>query len=106
LSKYERILRTGDFVERVLRESEEGMGYRIRPAERDKRIRSVMEEECRKGEVEFEELRMGSRRGKIPRVRSDIAKRLVKELGMSLAEAARLLGVCTSAICRVMKTKA
>jgi putative transposase len=102
----QRILGTGDFVERVLRESEEGMGYRIRPAERDKKIRSVMEEECLKGEVEFEELRMGSRRGKIPKVRSDIAKRLVKELGMSLAEAARLLGVCTSAICRIMKTKA
>jgi hypothetical protein len=48
LSKYERILGTGDFVERVLRESEGGMGYRIRPAERDKRVRSVMEEECGK----------------------------------------------------------
>jgi hypothetical protein len=60
----------------------------------------------RKGEVEFEELRMGSRRGKIPRVRSDIAKRLVKELGLSLAEAACQLGVYTSAICRIMKTRA
>jgi len=100
----ERILGTGDFVERVLRESGEGMGHRISRAERDKRIRGVMEEECREGEVEIEELRMGSRRGEIPRVRSEIAKRLVKELGMSLAEAARLLGVSTSAICRIMKT--
>ena len=100
----QRILGTGDFVERVLRESEEGMDHRISAAERDKRIRSVVDEECEKGEVEFEELRMGSRRGRIPRVRWEIAKSLVKELGVSLAETARLLGVSTSAICRIMKT--
>ena len=64
-----------------------------------------MDEECQKGEVEAEQLRMGNRRGKIPTVRSETAKRLVKELGMSLAEAAHLLVVSTSSICRIMKTK-
>jgi predicted transcriptional regulator len=45
---------------------------------------------------------MGSRRGSVPRVRSEIAERLVKELGMSLAAAARLLGVSTSAISKIL----
>lgn len=45
----------------------------------------------------------GSLRGSIPRVRSEIAERLVKELGMSLAEVARLLGVPTSAISKILK---
>ena len=38
----------------------------------------------------------------IPRVRSEIAERLVKDLGMSLAEVARLLGVSTLAISKIL----
>ncbi|MFB3887684.1 MAG: hypothetical protein ACE144_20890, partial [Thermodesulfobacteriota bacterium] len=55
---------------------------------------------------ELKELRMGSRRGEIPRVRSGIAQRLVKELGVPLAEVARLLGVSTSAISKIMQRRA
>ena len=47
-----------------------------------------------------------SLRGEIPRVRSEIAQRLVKELGMSLAEVARLTGVSTSAISKIIKRRA
>jgi len=39
---------------------------------------------------------------RIPRVRSEIAERLVKELAMSLAEVARLLSVSTSAISKIL----
>jgi predicted transcriptional regulator len=39
---------------------------------------------------------------RIPRVRSEIAERLVKELGMSLAEVARLLGVSTLAVSKIL----
>lgn len=42
------------------------------------------------------------RRGRIPRVRSEVVERLVKELGISLAEVARLLGVSTSAIFMIL----
>jgi len=99
----QRILGTGDFVERVLRESEETVRHRFRPLGRSKRIETILKEACEKGKIEFEELRMGSRRGEIPRVRSEIAHQLVKELGMSLAEVARLLGVSTSAISKLMQ---
>ena len=58
-------------------------------AERSKRIDAILKEECRRGKIHLEELRMGSRRGEIPRVRSKIAQRLIRELGMSLAEVAR-----------------
>jgi predicted transcriptional regulator len=46
--------------------------------------------------------RIGNRRGRVPGLRSEIAERLVKELGMSLADVARLLRVSTSAISRVL----
>ena len=45
----------------------------------------------------------GSRLERNPRVRSETAERLVKELGTSLAEVARLLGVSTSAISKILQ---
>jgi len=102
----QRILGTGDFVEKVLSESGEPLRRQISPMERSKRIRNILEEECQKGKIDLEELRMGSRRGDIPQIRSEIAQRLIKELGMSLAEVARLSGVSTSAISKIMKRRA
>lgn len=102
----QRILGTGDFVQRVLSESGEPLRHRFSPAERSKRIEALLKEECQKGKIELEEVQMGSRRGEIPRVRLEIAKRLVKELGMSLAGVARLLGISTSAISKIMKRRA
>jgi len=46
---------------------------------------------------------MGSRRGEIPRVRPETAERLIRQLGMSLAGVARLLGVSTSAISKILQ---
>ena len=98
-----RILGTGDFVERVLSESGQPLRYRLSPVERRKKVETILKQECQKGNIELEELRMGSRRGEIPQVRSTIAQQLVKTFGMSLAEVARLLGVSTSAISRIMQ---
>jgi putative transposase len=103
ISGDERILGTGDFVERVLSESEEALQGRFRPADRHRKIETILKEQSQRGKIELEELRRGSRRGKIPRVRLEIARQLVKELGMSLAEAARLFGVSTSAISKMMQ---
>jgi putative transposase len=99
----QRILGTGDFVERVLSESEEPLHRRFSHTERSKRIETILKEACQKGKIELGELRMGSRRGEIPQVRSEIAQQLVKTLGMSLAEVARLLGVSTSAISKILQ---
>ncbi len=102
----QRILGTGDFVERLLSESAGSLRYQHSLLERRKRGETILKEECQKGNIGIEELQMGSRRSRIPQVRSIIAQRLVKELGMSLAEVARLLGVSTSAISRVMQRDA
>jgi len=101
----QRILGTGDFVERVLSESEKPLRNQFSPTERSRGIGKILEEECQKARIEIEELRTGSRRGDIPRVRSEIAQRLIKELGISLAEVARQSGVSTSAISKIMKRR-
>jgi putative transposase len=106
ISGDQRILGTGDFVERVLNESSQPLGQRISAGERSKRAEIIVKEECGRREIAFEELRMGSRRGEIPQVRSELAERLIKELGMSLAGVARLLGVSTSAISKILQRTA
>jgi len=103
ISGDQRILGTGDFVERVLNESSQPLGHRISAGELSKRGEVIVKGECRRGKIAFEELRRGSRRGEIPRVRSEIAERLIKELGMSLAGVARLLGVSTSAVSKMLQ---
>ena len=54
--------------------------------------------------VPTEKIKGGSRRRKASRVRARIAIGLVKKHGVSLAEAARQLGVSTSAISNILKT--
>ena len=47
-------------------------------------------------------MNQGSRRGRIPQVRSGIAERLAKELRMPLTEVAKLSAVSTSAISKIL----
>ena len=68
--------------------------------DQSERVGAILEGECQKRKISREEQRMGSRRGGIPQVRHEVADRLIKELSMLLAEVARLLGACTSAIRR------
>jgi putative transposase len=98
-----RILGKGDFVERILSESDRPMRMRLSPMERSGKIEYILSEECRRGKIDLEELRMGCRRRETSRVRAEIVERLIRELGMSLAEVARSVGVSTSAISKIIR---
>jgi predicted transcriptional regulator len=50
-----------------------------------------------------EELQRGGRRGPLSAVRADLARHLVAGLGLSLAQAARHLGVSTTAIFKILR---
>jgi DNA-binding MarR family transcriptional regulator len=47
----------------------------------------------------------GSRRGNISEIRSRIVIRLVKELGIPLAEIGRQLGITTSSVSKILSRK-
>jgi DNA-binding Xre family transcriptional regulator len=98
----QRILGTGDFVERMVKESAEQMEPWRNLIDRGKRAKEIIETICEMRRVNVEELRMGSRRGTLSRVRSEIAEKLIVRLGMPLAEVARALGVSTSAISKLL----
>src|SRR4030042_193286 len=63
----------------------------------------IIKEMCKKEGVGEGELRLGGQARRVSRVRSKIAWRLSRECGISLAEIARDLGVCTSAIATAVR---
>jgi REP element-mobilizing transposase RayT len=99
----ERILGGGAFVERVLKEAQEKAKRPYRTRERKKSVKELIAERCRDGHVSVQELRAGSRRGVISRVRAEIAGCLVDRYGLPLAEVARQVGVSTSAISKTLR---
>ena len=58
-------------------------------------------EVCEKEGVYIKELRGGGRRGRLSKIRAQLSMELVIDFGLALAEAARQLGVTTSAISKV-----
>lgn len=98
----ERILGEGDFVQEILKEAEEKYLRQLKLRQGGFSIAEIIRQECKKSKISVEELRGGSRRRKVSRVRSAIARRSSKELGLSGAEIARHLGVNTSSINRAI----
>jgi putative transposase len=98
----ERILGSGDFVHAVLKEAEEQQLRQIKLRRGGLTFAKVVEQEVEKSQISANELKAGSRRKAVSETRAKIARRAVDELGLSCAEIARHLGVCTSSISRVI----
>jgi putative transposase len=98
----ERILGLGDFVDAILKEVEEKGRRQIKLRWTDKSISQIVEEECKRGRASANELKGGSRRREVSRIRARIARRGMEELGLSMAEIARHVGVTTSSIAKAV----
>lgn len=98
----ERILGSGDFVNDILKEAEEKTWRQLKLRQSGKTLSMIIEEECRRGGVSSNELKGGGRRRKASTLRAAIAKRALDELGLSMAEIARHLGVTTSSIAKAV----
>lgn len=98
----ERILGTGPFVERMLAAGDERQQTRRVRHHRLGQAQALIRRRCRQAHISPEEIRMGSRRRKVASVRAALAIDLVTQLGLSLADTARQLGVSTSAIAKAV----
>ncbi|MDY7037670.1 MAG: helix-turn-helix domain-containing protein [Thermodesulfobacteriota bacterium] len=65
----------------------------------------MIEETCERERVSVNEVISGGRRGIISEIRSRIVIRLVKELGIPLAEIGRQLGITTSSVSKILRRK-
>jgi putative transposase len=98
----ERILGTGPFVERMLAAGDARQQTR---RARDRRLREAqacIRHQCQEAQLGLAELQMGSRRRRIAAVRATLALHLVSQLGLSLADTARQLGVSTSGVAKAV----
>jgi putative transposase len=98
----ERILGSGEFVERILREAE---GRRVRQHTAKKpnhHVERVVAAACKKNAVSLTELRSGSRRGGVPSARVEIVRGLVEHYGVAIAEVARQVGISTSGVSKIL----
>jgi len=67
----------------------------------DSHIRMI----CQREGINLEELKSGSRRGEVSRLRSKLALWLVEDCGIPLAKAGRQLGVSTSAVSKIINRR-
>jgi REP element-mobilizing transposase RayT len=98
-----RILGGEDFVEQILKEADKRLKRQLRVRGRKSLIDEVIERLCKKEGIESEELRRGGKRKKVSGVRARIAYHLNHEMGVPLAEIARHVGVCTSAVAKAIE---
>jgi REP element-mobilizing transposase RayT len=99
----ERILGSGEFVQRTIQEAETRIKYQLPAEDHHRIIDEYTDKLCKNEGISVKELQSGSRRSEVSAVRAGIAIRLVKEYGVSLAEVARRVGVSTSAISKIIK---
>jgi hypothetical protein len=97
-----RILGTGAFVKEMILAGDERLRLVHRREERRRLAHVNIAEQCRKAGLSADELRLGSRRRPLARLRAVLAVRAVEEWGLSLADAARELGVSTSGIAKAV----
>ena|ERR1051325_2424368 len=98
----ERILGSGAFVARVLKDADARM-LRQNALKKTKRYSErVVAAACKKDGVSLTELRSGSRRGKLPAVRMKIVQGLVDDYGVPMADVARQVGISTSGVSKIL----
>ena len=99
----ERVLGSSDFVDQVIKESENRLLYQFTSNELIEQASELIAAECRKLGIATSAVKAGSRARAISRLRADLVPILVGQLGLSHAESARQLGVSTSAISRILE---
>ena len=99
----DRILGSGEFVERIIKEADANIKYQLPVKEQDQKINEFITRLCKNVNVSIEELKSGSRCKEVTGVRALIAIGLVKKHGVALAEVARRVGVSTAAVSKIRK---
>jgi hypothetical protein len=96
-------LGTGDFVEQITQQIDLERKYRLVSDNRFEMAKKLIIEKCEARSISEEALKGGSRTGEVSKVRCELVLELVKECGLTYSESARQLGICTSAIAKIIK---
>ena len=89
----DRILGSGKFVERVIKEADIKIKFQLPVSENHHKIDEYISKKCKAEKVSIKELAGGSRRKEVSEVRKRVAIELARIHGVALAEIARRVGV-------------
>lgn len=101
----ERILGDGDFVRAILKEADQKVARQIRARRDAGLLARIVKERCREAAISEVELRSGSRRRVVSEVRRKLCDYFYRELGISMAEIARLVGVGTTGVAMALRER-
>ena len=99
----ERILGSGEFVDRVMEEAEERMKETLRWRKRVIDLKTLLQEVTRREGLEEGEVKGRSRREAVVRGRKVFCQVAVRKLGYTGASVARFLGMTTSSVNRMAR---
>jgi hypothetical protein len=100
-----RILGGEDFVGQILKEADKRLRRQLHWGRRKDLVNDAIKRLCKEEGVEEGELRNGGKRRKISQARARISYYLSHEMGVPLAEVARQVGVCTSAVAKAIENQ-
>jgi len=98
-----RILGGGDFVAEILKEADQKVTRYLPIKKREALIKGVIQKICQEEGVGEKELRLGCQTRRVSSVRAKVAWQLSREYAIPMAEIARHVGVCTSAIANAIR---
>ena len=98
-----RILGGGDFVAEILKEADQKVTRYLPIKKREALIKDVIQKISQEEGVGEKELRLGGQARRVSSVRAKVAWQLSREYGIPMAEIARHVGVCTSAIANALR---
>jgi REP element-mobilizing transposase RayT len=98
-----RILGTGPFVERLLIRDGERLRRTYARVDRTRQMEEPIRRARNSIGIDLGELQLGGRRRSVAKVRAQLARTLVGHYGVTLAGAARRLGVSTSGIAKALE---
>lgn len=98
-----RILGGDDFVNDILREADRCLRRQLKVGGRKRSIDQVIKTMCEEEGIKEEELRNGGQRRRVSQLRTRVSYHLSRELGIPMAEIARHVGVCASAVVKAIQ---
>ncbi|NTU44887.1 MAG: hypothetical protein HGA99_05100 [Chlorobiaceae bacterium] len=99
----ERILGSGDFVREILDDAEESVKERLPAVSIDVDAEERLQRACEESGIKVQALQGGSRMRECAELRKKLALEYVRELGMSYAGAACLLGISAAAVNMIVR---
>jgi REP element-mobilizing transposase RayT len=100
-----RILGSGDFVAQIIDEAEQRVRRQLAGGGLIERAETLINGYCTEHNISIGVLRSGSRRQAVSAIRRQLALRLVNEIGLSMAETGRQLGLTTSGVAQILRRK-